>query len=253
MEIQEYANMRNHEDTHWWYVSLRRLVVSTLKERFKQNQSLKILDAGCGTGGMLAVLKKEFPSGELFGIDYSEEAIRLTNARSGIDVRQGSVSALDFEDGSFDAVVSLDVLYHLGVDEPVAIKELFRVVKPGGYIVLNLPAFESLRGTHDIIVHTRERYTKKSVYQKLSFSEDIDSINLLYWNVLLFFPLFVWRKISNKFVKNTPNHSHSDINMTPKFINSCLNCLMYLDHFLAKRLAFPFGSSLFVIIKTKPV
>src|SRR4029078_12981412 len=92
----------------------------------------RILDAGCGTGGMMEVLRREHPAWQISGLDFSPRPTEHTRQRGLTEVTQGSVDALPYADASFDAVVSLDVLYFDGVDEGKAMSEFDRVLKPGG-------------------------------------------------------------------------------------------------------------------------
>ena len=123
--------------------------------------SFSLLDAGCGSGGMLKMVREKFPLAELTGVDQSEHALELTAAReTGAKLVPASVHELPFPDNSFDFVFSLDVLSHVGVDDALALHEMHRVLRPGGRLILNLAAFDFLKGTHDCAVDVDRRYTK---------------------------------------------------------------------------------------------
>jgi SAM-dependent methyltransferase len=154
METSQYDTMRSLEDTHWWYRTLRSLVLHNLVP------GQKILDAGCGTGGMLARLDGFDP----VGIDVSDRAIAHTKARGQGRVCRASICALPFREGSFDAVLSLDVIYHRQVvDDAAAVAECARVLRPGGTLLLHVPAYEWLSGAHDRATHGIRRYTRERV------------------------------------------------------------------------------------------
>src|SRR6185295_13870801 len=147
---QEFTTKRSVEDRHWWYTSLHGLVARVMRDKLAENPD--ILDAGCGTGGMLKVLRAAMPLARLTGIDTSPEAVEMAGQRGICSVVEGRVEALPFADRSFNAVICLDVLYMRGIDEHAAVEEFKRVLLPGGLLILNLPAFEFLRGEHDLAV-----------------------------------------------------------------------------------------------------
>ena len=134
--------------------------------------SLKVLDAGCGGGRLLKELTEINGSGAV-GLDLSKVSLSLCKERSTPKsvinkLVNSSVQEIPFLSKSFDAVVSLDVLYHKGVtDDVAALREVKRVLKDGGILVINLPAYEFLSGPHDEEVHTRERYTKEKLAKRL--------------------------------------------------------------------------------------
>src|SRR4051794_12376977 len=107
MNEHEYALMRQVEDSYWWYAVLRESVDSEAKAQLAGKPDARILDAGCGTGGMMEVLRREHPSWHVSGLDFSPQALEHPRQRGFTDLTQGSVDALPYLDASFDAVVSL--------------------------------------------------------------------------------------------------------------------------------------------------
>ncbi|HEY7909554.1 MAG TPA: class I SAM-dependent methyltransferase, partial [Thermomicrobiales bacterium] len=156
----EHDAMYESETVLWWYVALREYVLDWLHlTETTPRPVLTLLDAGCGTGGMLARLA---PFGVAVGLDLAPHAVRLARDRRGCIVARGSLIALPFPDESFDVAVSLDVISDAGVEiEAAALDELYRALKPGGRLLLNLPAFAALAGEHDVAVRTARRYTTK--------------------------------------------------------------------------------------------
>src|SRR3982751_3201447 len=147
MKPHEYDVMRSVEESYWWYQALRRHVADSIRP---QPEKFSLLDAGCGSGGMLARLRHEFPQAELTGIDASERAIELCPEReTGAHLVRAGVNQLPFPDAAFDVALSLDVWLNAGVDDALAAHETHRVLRPGGKLLLNLAAFEFLRGAHD--------------------------------------------------------------------------------------------------------
>ncbi|HEX8679696.1 MAG TPA: class I SAM-dependent methyltransferase, partial [Chthoniobacterales bacterium] len=148
MSSVEIETMRSVEDDLWWYQALRTHVLGSIQP---PRPAFDLLDAGCGTGGMLARVHERFPRAALSGLDFSARAIELTRLReTGATLVEGSVDALPFADASFDVVLSLDVIIVGGVNERRALAEMHRVLRRGGILILNLPAFDFLRGSHDV-------------------------------------------------------------------------------------------------------
>jgi len=248
MDKEEYSNLFTNEKDHWWYQGLRDLVLRSLKQYHKQGGAL--LDAGCGTGGLLELLQKQDDLiSRAIGVDISDFAIEFCKKRKLEEVYQSSIEDLPLEDSEVDSVVSLDVLYHLDVeDDHAALKEFERVLKPGGILIINLPAFESLRGSHDISGQTKKRYTKQDL-EELVVATNFDIIKLSYRNVFLFPAIYAYRKIMPGFFSG--ESKNSDLWRFPKFLNSLLNKIVLIENWLLQFLNFPFGTSVYCIAKKK--
>ena len=167
MEPSEYDRIAELEEQHWWYLGMRAIARAWVESLALNHtgRPWQILDAGCGTGGGMSWLS-EF--GRVRGIDLNSSATRHSR-RSRSEVAQASVQALPFADGCFDLVTSFEVLYHLAVtDDQAAMAEAARVLKPGGWFLVRVPAYDWLRGAHDRQVHTRHRYGRGELHAKLS-------------------------------------------------------------------------------------
>lgn len=163
VEISEYKNIYKNEDSHFFYTSTHYLVEKLIR-RYIKTSKLNILDAGCGTGGLM---KKLSEFGRTTGIDFSREAMKYAKKR-GLNVRQASIQKIPFGKGAFDVVTSIDVLYHLAVtDDIAALRKIKRVLKPDGTLILRVPANNFLMSAHDRHVHTARRYSKKELRGKL--------------------------------------------------------------------------------------
>jgi SAM-dependent methyltransferase len=166
MEREQYELMAREEGRHWWYVGMRRVSAGLLDRYGPSGGRLEVLDAGCGSGGTTAYLGRY---GRVTGVDLAAEATALARRRGVGRVMRGSVSELPFRSGSFDLATSFDVLYHLGVaDDEAALSELHRVLRPDGVLLIRLPAYDRIRGSHDRAVHTRHRYTREELGWKLA-------------------------------------------------------------------------------------
>jgi len=244
MQSQEYYRIERMESTHFWYRGMRQLINMYL-DKYVHKPS-KILDAGCGTGGFA---QECGGLGHVFAIDVNKTAIKFARKKNIADVRKASVCKLPFKNNSFDTVLCLDVIYHQDVpDDQEAMHECFRVLKPGGLFILRVPAFEFLRGSHDIVVLTRKRYTKSEV-RTLVRSAGFAILYLTYANMLLSIPLFFKRVFERFFSKN--HKPHSDSSLLPRGINWLFELILSTENRLLTRVSLPFGSSV-VCVCRKP-
>jgi SAM-dependent methyltransferase len=187
MQQNEYATMFRVEETHWWYSALHRLIFQTLETELPDWRDKKILDAGCGTG---AILQRLGNPEKNVGVDLAPEAISFCRERGLNNVQQADICHLPFAGDSFDAVICSSVLYHQWVrDIGSAVGELRRVLRPGGLLLLNVPAFRFLHSAHDVAVMTARRFRKPEI-RRLLLEQNFTIRRLTYWTTLLF-PLAV--------------------------------------------------------------
>jgi SAM-dependent methyltransferase len=191
MEEAEYAKLADTDDRMWYFRGLHALIERELVAGLGQGSRSAILDAGCGAGGLIRRLSDRRPHWRWSGLDLSPAACGLARKRTGVEVVEASVEALPFADESLDAVVSADVLYHVD-DDLAALREFYRVLRPGGWVVLNVPAYSWLWSYHDVAVHGRRRYTRGQMLDRLT-AAGFESLRGTYWNTLLF-PLAVMRR-----------------------------------------------------------
>lgn len=239
MRTEEYAAMYRVEDSHWWYVGMRHVADALLRRRLNgRGGVLDILDAGCGTGGNSAHLRAY---GRVTGIDVSPDALSFARERPGLRLARGSVERLPFRSASFDLVVSNDVLCHLQVaDDRRATAEFGRVLRPGGVLYLQLPAFEQLRSHHDLAVHTEHRYSREELGHLL-LDAGLEVDRLTYANALLFPAAAAWRVAHRR---DRPDEvEHSDVHPVPALLNSALRAALALEAPVIRRCNLPFGLS----------
>lgn len=242
MQIQEYKNIYENEEKHFFYRANHALFLYFISSiRTKLCRPLNILDAGCGTGLLAKKLKK---FGRVTGVDISSKAVYFSKKR-GISVKEASINRLPFPSQSFDLVVSMDVLYHKEVNDKKALSEIYRALKPGGLLLLRVPANPFLFSTHDKYVHTRERYTKEKLLKKLK-GEGFMVEKISYVNTILFLPALV--KVAFEKISKT-NHVSSSVNQVPKILNRILFTLLSFENWILKYSSLPFGIGLFTVAK----
>jgi SAM-dependent methyltransferase len=227
------------EDAHWWYTGMRRIADTLLRARFNgRTGRLDILDAGCGTGGNSRHLTAY---GRVTGFDFSDEALRFARRRPGLALARASVDHVPFRDASFDLVLSNDVLCHLQVADDVrAVGEFARVLRPGGVLYLQLPAFDRLRSHHDAAVYTRHRYSADELRRMLA-GAGLRVRRLTYANALLFPAAAAWRAVHK--LGRPEETEHSDVHPVPALVNTALRTALSLEAPLIRRRDLPFGLS----------
>ncbi|MDO8551549.1 MAG: methyltransferase domain-containing protein [bacterium] len=240
MQKEEYQRIYDLEETHWWYLGMRKISKNLLLSVFPGAGNIKILDAGCGTGGMMIFLKQ---FGQISGIDLSDEALKFCQERGLKDVSKSSIEKTPFPDKSFDLVTSFDVLYHQWVNnDKAAFNEFFRILKPGGHLLVRVPAYNWLRGKHDNVVATKHRYTKSELAIKAKSSGFLIKRSS-YANTFLF-PLVILRRLMDKFHFGDKS---SDVQSAPPFINNLLKHILFFEAFLIRKINLPFGLSVFLL------
>ncbi|QWV94357.1 class I SAM-dependent methyltransferase [Geomonas oryzisoli] len=244
MNPSEYRVMFEAEDTHWWYVGLHELVLAHVtREAGRLGRPLRILDAGCGTGKLCQLLA---PLGEVEGVDASPEAIRYSRRR-GVAARLGDLNALALEPQAYDVITCIDVLYHAKVRSDVEVmKALRQALRPGGMLVLNLVALEWLRSSHDVAVHTRERYREGTLRERLT-AAGFDVELLTFRVCLLFPPIAICRLLRG--IWGRREGGASDVAVPSPFVNALLVRVMRAENALLQRGKLPIGSSLFSVAR----
>ncbi|MFH0874134.1 MAG: class I SAM-dependent methyltransferase [Candidatus Komeilibacteria bacterium] len=238
MESEVYRGMSEREDGFWWHKGMRKITTKVLRQYLPVQSGLKILDAGCATGGMFSLL---LPFGQITGVDLSTQAIELAAKRGIADVMVADINHLPFPDNSFDLVLCSDVLYHQGIeDDNRALRELQRVLVPGGHLLLREAAYNWLRSEHDRLVWTKRRFTKPELIDKLQ-QAGFTVIRSSYINFFLF-PLALLVRLSERLRKNL-NSEQSYFIIRPS-LNSLLYFWLWLESKLISRISFPCGLSI---------
>lgn len=259
MQQHTYAIMDEVEGSHWWFVGRRAILESFLKEIVKRfesrlqaastsgpaeagtQNSLRILDVGCGTGANLEMLSQ---FGEAEGVDVSDDALEFCR-KKGLKVHKGLAETLPYADETFELTTALDVVEHLD-DDIAGLREMFRVTKRGGYSLIFVPAFMWLWGVQDDISNHRIRYTKRQIVERLK-SAGYEIERATYANWTFFAPILGGRVL----MKLTGIKPESENNINVSALNGIFSKLFSAERFWLKNFNFPLGVSI-VVVARKP-
>jgi SAM-dependent methyltransferase len=232
---------RAAEERHFWFRGFRRFVGPLVDAGLAGRPAARVLDAGCGTG---ANLRRLGARTRAVGIDLNRIGLDLARRAGARPVARATVTALPFADGTFDLVTSFDVLYALSdEDEPRAVAEMFRVLRPGGALVVNVAAMPILRGSHSVLSHEVRRYTRARLRRLLECAgfavEDVR-----YTNATLFPLLLVVRTVQRVAGLADEQDATTEITVPPAPVNTLLSAVLGFEAILLRPFRLPFGSSL---------
>lgn len=240
METAEYLKLAEVEDRMWYFRCLHARMHEAVR-RALPARDVELLDAGCGTGGLLKRLRAAEPSWRLRGVDLEPLACEIARQRGNAAV-EGSITALPFADGSFDAITCADVLYHIR-EHDIALREFRRCLRPGGVVAINVPAYRWLWSYHDERVHSQHRFTRPEIL-RLLLGAGLQPLSATYWNTLPFPLIVLRRKVF------PPRSAESDVKLYPAPIEAVFNACMALERGWNRLgLRLPFGSSVFVVAR----
>jgi SAM-dependent methyltransferase len=234
-----YRHYYEIEDSHWWFVARKAIVLGLLDSYLPAGSQSVVLDAGCGTGGLLKDLQRY---GRVVAADFSEEAVKFCKLR-GYTICQCSVLKTPFRADSFDFIVGLDLLEHLDEDL-VALQELHRICKAGGYLCVSVPAFQFLWSHHDELNHHKRRYTKPQLEVQLR-SARFQALRCSYFNSFLF-PFILLGRIFNRGGGEEPG---PEWRIPSRALNTGLSRTFAAELPLLRWLDLPFGASILAIAK----
>ena len=234
---KQYANL---EEWHWWFRGRQRILESVLRREFDSKNSISIASVGCGPAEGLRWLDQFIgPHGKIVGIDV--EPIHARRIAPHIEYVIGKLETALIAPGSFNAVLALDVLEHL--DNDVAgLCQAAQMVKPGGLLLITVPALPSLWGGQDVISHHRRRYTKATLLRTFERA-GLPSPRVSYFNTLLFPPVAAVRWTRRAL--GMASRSRSDFEDTPPgAVNNILASIFSVERHLIPRMKLPVGVSL---------
>jgi ubiquinone/menaquinone biosynthesis C-methylase UbiE len=236
VDINEYHKMYELEDTHWYFVIKRKLINNLLK-RIELSPSAQIADLGCGTGVNIQQLYGGYDS---FGLDGSKVAVEFCHMRGLKNIEHGDINKLPYSDSQFDAVSMYDVLYHKLINPQSALTEAWRILKPGGYLIITDSAFNFLMSSHDIAVQARERFNKSSLESYLRSA----GFGICYFSYAFFltFPLLLTVRLLKRFFPDD-GEAISDVKAVNKILNTVLITVLSLEVALLRFIPMPWGST----------
>src|SRR5947209_3252581 len=230
---QEFAEQYgDFEQWHWWFRGRTEIVKSVLARKLRAAPSKDILSVGCGPAkGLDWLLPFAGPQGSVTGLDV--EPAHSTPCPEGIRFIVGRMEDPPLADRQFDVVMALDVLEHLD-DDTAGLKQAIRLLKPGGHLMITVPAFPFLWGGQDVVSQHRRRYTKASLRALLE-SAGLRSFELTYFNTLLF-PVAAAIRTARRLVGQA-NRPRSDLEGThPGLLNSALSRIFGSEQHLIGRI-----------------
>jgi ubiquinone/menaquinone biosynthesis C-methylase UbiE len=231
------------ERHHFWFRGFRRFVTPLIEEAVQGRAGASILDCGCGTGHNLALLRRY---GRTVGIDVTASGLAYAHRQGERAVAQASAVALPFGPGSFDVVTSFDVIYALpDREEAAALAEMFRVVRPGGHLVINVAAMPLLTGNHSVLAGEVRRYSRASLADRLR-TAGFEIRRMSYTNAAIL-PLVA----AVRLVQRVSGHRQSaaEISIPPAPLNAALSGALRLEAAALRVVNMPFGSSLLALAR----
>ena len=239
MEKQNYRDISRYEETNWWYVSRRRILQDMFRRVLGGGTAGSVVDVGCGTGANVSVLRQH--AARVVGIDIAPEAVAFAREKGGYtEVLCGDALALPLPDASVDIVVCMDVLEH--VDDEAAAREIARVLRPGGYAFITVPAFASLWNVNDDYSHHLRRYRSQRL-GKIFQQAGCVAEKVYYWNCALVVPVWVMARLYRR--GQTP--LRNNLSYIPGVANPLLRWLIRAELVAGTHL--PFGVSLCAVVR----
>jgi SAM-dependent methyltransferase len=232
------------EARHFWFRGFRAFIDPLLQQAIRGRSKpaiARILDCGCGTGANLALLNRY---GRAYGVDLSAVGLRIGRQEGRVLTARASVAAVPFPSASFDIVTSFDVLYSLDDRvEKAAISEMFRVLKPGGSVIVNVAAMETLRGDHSVLSHEIRRYSRAGLRQRLE-AVGFAVQRITYTNATLFVPMLMARTLQRRRGLRNEAEAQRDIAVPPEPLNALLSAILLAESVYLRWFDAPVGSSL---------
>ena len=242
MDPLEYGLMYRVEDTHWWFRGMASITCALLDCFHRRDGSLRILDAGCGTGAAMTTYLARY--GRVWGCDLIADALRFCRRRGAVRLARASVTRLPYPDESFHLATSFDVLCEKAVPSDLeAVREFRRVLVAGGRLMLRLPAYSWMRRSHDEVVRTKHRYTRREV-ETLLRESGFRIEHVSYANLILL-PAVILKKAGERLFP--PARPRSDLTLNAGIFNGMLARVLSWEAPWVVRPGLPFGLSIIAV------
>jgi SAM-dependent methyltransferase len=234
------------EARHFWFRGFRAFVTPLLQRAAAGRTDARLLDCGCGTGANLDLLGS---FGRAYGFDLTEIGLRIGHEAGRTRLARATVTAAPFPTASFDIVTSFDVLYSLAdLDEQTAIGEMFRLLKPGGFALVNVAAMPVLRGDHSVLSREVRRYRRNDLRARMERAGFLVQ-RLTYTNATLFPALAIARLIQRRRGLRNESEADAEISVPAAPINAIMTAVMRLEALWLRAFDAPFGSSLLCLAR----
>ncbi len=234
------------EARHFWFRGFRAFVTPLVRRATRGRTDARLLDCGCGTGANLELLSR---FGRAAGFDLSAVGLAFARQAGRTRVARATVAAAPFLSSTFDVVTSFDVIYSLeSADERAAIAEMFRMLKPGGFAIVNVAAMEMLRGDHSVLSREVRRYSRGELGARLA-GAGFEIVRITYTNATLFLPMAIVRALQRMRGLKAEGETEQEITVPTKVVNGLLSIAMALESLWLRTFDEPFGSSLLCLAR----
>lgn len=242
MDREVYDRLDQLEDRHWWFSARRAILERVIRDNALKGERIKILEAGCGTGGNLKMLGA---LGDLVAFEPDDDARKLAATKSDCEIRHGTLpDGNPYKDEKFDLIVAFDVIEHVEQDEE-SLAALRQSLAPGGKLIMTVPALPWMWSAHDERHHHFRRYTRDSLAATLK-NAGYRAVDLTYFNTLLF-PLIAGVRAVKKLCGMS---EAEDDAMPPAPVNAVLRSVFAAERFLIGRIPLPIGVSLMAVVES---
>ncbi len=201
------------------------------------------MDIGCGVGSNLTLLESQ--NFKVTGFDHSIYALSLARKKTTVPLINGDLEQLPIRTDSLGLIIAMDILEHLESDTE-GLRELHRVLREAGYLVLTVPAFNFLWGIQDVVTGHHRRYSRHEILKKLS-NAGFDTLRSSYFNFFLFFPILIGRRL----IRLLGIRVESENRINSPLVNSFLKAVFSLEPHLLRHVSFPFGVSILCIARKR--
>jgi SAM-dependent methyltransferase len=241
MNVREIKKMKKFEQTYWWHIGKKNLVIDLARKYLTQPEN-KIMEIGSGAGEITHVLTQ---FGDVYANDISKEALDFCSSKGVKNVILGNINEIDLSSYSeeFDAIFALDVLEHIQ-DDVKTIKLVSQLLKEDGLFFINVPAFKFLWSSHDEALEHKRRYTSYEIITKLKENgfEILKSSHFVFF----VFPVVAAFKFSSNFIGKNAYPKASYIRL-PNILNSLMIGILNLESKLMKYINLPFGTTITIV------
>jgi len=246
MRDEEYRAMFELEERLWWYQGMRAITTSLLSRSLSSGGTRRLLDVGCGTGYSLIWLRERLSVDEIYGVDLSPRAAEFWRGRGLNTIALASADKLPFGENKFDLVTCFDVIYQLDDQRAnTAVSEIHRVLDNRGMLFIREPAYQWMRGGHDVAVGTHRRFTLGKL-RRLLKSHGLEPRRSTYANSLLF-----WAAAPHRLLSRLKGSTESDVKPVAGWLNKTLEAALKLESQMMRRLSFTYGLSAIIIAEKR--